>query len=942
MNSIPELHHRVAHLETEVERLRARVQRLEKPTAEAPAQPEVPKGTTKVVEPPPLPTPKPVPVPPRSELSPPVAAPSVPERTSPPPVQTPEPTESVPSRFQELLAAMNLLPPKPGESGEAQIGGWWATRIGALLAVIGVVFFGIYISANTAPWVRWLELAAIAGGVLGGGHWLDRRGLRVGPVIIGAGHALVFFTAFAASGVEAVRIVTSPIIAAALQAAAVAYIAWAGWRRESPTTATMGVALGFVSAFFTVASDLHMMAAVGGVLLALAAVGFRVRRDWWWPVFISTALNPILLFGVMLEAGSRGMVWWSAYGLLTAGFVVHLLAAAYELRQRPAQLSAKGRRLQALNTSLSLVVGFAATLVWHDYATPAGFFTVAGVALLGLALAASRQAPGDRVVGMWGVKAASLFALATIAHWDAHTRWLALLVEAVVLLAAAQRSGRNSMRAASLGAWALSLLFFLREMEGWSGELASATGAAALGYVLIGLALFEGLARQWRKAGISGINTLQVLFGIMGALPLLVFTARGFDAAWSPTLGLVLTVIFAALAWALRSRVWLPGLAVVYVGANLAIHVFEVSQHGMVWLWGAATPLGLIGVAGGALLTRHEKSGLGFATGSVGLATWIAASLHTFGSTPTLALSGGLAAAVAAVGLREKGPILTLIGMVGLLTGAMMTAVSGFDSGVGHASEIWFRLAALGVPVLWWIGSRRPRVDKPQIEVGNALIAIVGVPLVLAALQWNWPELVVALAIIAIGVGFTALGLRLKSIWPCLAATALGFSGLAHHWVVLLWEPGPVALTALASVATLALAVASQPLFLRKSNDVFSHTGVRMVTILNVLVAVASITLFSLDPNAIWSAYGTVIWALGGIVLFGIGIAGRERLHRLVGLVVLLGCIPRVFVHDITEAEHRIAAFIVLGLLLLWVGFSYQKFRHLIEGDKHSQEDDEE
>jgi uncharacterized membrane protein len=36
-------------------------------------------------------------------------------------------------------------------------------------------------------------------------------------------------------------------------------------------------------------------------------------------------------------------------------------------------------------------------------------------------------------------------------------------------------------------------------------------------------------------------------------------------------------------------------------------------------------------------------------------------------------------------------------------------------------------------------------------------------------------------------------------------------------------------------------------------------------------------------------------------------------------------------VHDIQAAQYRIAAFIVLGLLLLWVGFSYQKFRSFIE-----------
>ena len=74
-----------------------------------------------------------------------------------------------------------------------------------------------------------------------------------------------------------------------------------------------------------------------------------------------------------------------------------------------------------------------------------------------------------------------------------------------------------------------------------------------------------------------------------------------------------------------------------------------------------------------------------------------------------------------------------------------------------------------------------------------------------------------------------------------------------------------------------------------------------------------------------------MLWAIGGIGLFGLGIVGRAKSHRLAGLILLLFCISRVFVHDIEEAKHRIAAFIVLGVLLLWVGFSYQKFRHFID-----------
>ena len=207
MSSSPDLPTRVNDLESEIQQLRRRVNWLEtqsgvsaEPDATPAPNPLVSlavESPVAEVEPPPIP----VTVPPIVEPTP---------RTPPPVVSTTPPPLPKPSRWHELLAAVNLVPPKVGENGEAQIGGWWATRIGALLAVMGVVFFGVYVSAHTASWVKWLELALIAGGVTAAGAWLEKKSLRVGPVITGAGYALIFFTAFAAYAVDPVKIVNSP------------------------------------------------------------------------------------------------------------------------------------------------------------------------------------------------------------------------------------------------------------------------------------------------------------------------------------------------------------------------------------------------------------------------------------------------------------------------------------------------------------------------------------------------------------------------------------------------------------------------------------------------------------------------------------------------------------------------------------------------------------
>ena len=48
------------------------------------------------------------------------------------------------------------------------------------------------------PHDTFLELAAIAGGVTLAGLWIERKIEQLGAVIMGAGLALCFFTAFAA------------------------------------------------------------------------------------------------------------------------------------------------------------------------------------------------------------------------------------------------------------------------------------------------------------------------------------------------------------------------------------------------------------------------------------------------------------------------------------------------------------------------------------------------------------------------------------------------------------------------------------------------------------------------------------------------------------------------------------------------------------------------
>jgi uncharacterized membrane protein len=73
----------------------------------------------------------------------------------------------------------------------------------------------------------------------------------------------------------------------------------------------------------------------------------------------------------------------------------------------------------------------------------------------------------------------------------------------------------------------------------------------------------------------------------------------------------------------------------------------------------------------------------------------------------------------------------------------------------------------------------------------------------------------------------------------------------------------------------------------------------------------------------------TVAWGIEGVGLLAAGFALPDRIPRVSGLALLLGCILKLFLWDLRNLETlpRIFSFIVLGLLLVGVSWIYTRFR---------------
>ncbi len=78
----------------------------------------------------------------------------------------------------------------------------------------------------------------------------------------------------------------------------------------------------------------------------------------------------------------------------------------------------------------------------------------------------------------------------------------------------------------------------------------------------------------------------------------------------------------------------------------------------------------------------------------------------------------------------------------------------------------------------------------------------------------------------------------------------------------------------------------------------------------------------------------TVLWAVYSMGVIGVGIAARSRWVRLGGIGLLTIPVAKLFAFDVflLDMAYRVAAFLTLGVLLLSMGFVYQRYSSVVRG----------
>jgi hypothetical protein len=192
------------------------------------------------------------------------------------------------------------------------------------------------------------------------------------------------------------------------------------------------------------------------------------------------------------------------------------------------------------------------------------------------------------------------------------------------------------------------------------------------------------------------------------------------------------------------------------------------------------------------------------------------------------------------------------------------------------------------------------------------------------SLGFLWTMVVAGSVYFAIGVT--------RRIGLAFAAASIVFAyALYTFGVADAWNPSAHGWWALIAALAATFAFGTLPVLTKRYSPWVAATEGSFWSVSHVVIATLCIIRVATETSGPWDSYGSVIWALGGIGLFVFGLFLRSRPHRIAGLITLALCIPRVFMVDINSTLYRIAAFVVLGAVILWVGFSYQRFRHFIE-----------
>jgi uncharacterized membrane protein len=873
--------------------------------------------------------PEPIEIKPAQEQKqpPPLPAATLPTEARPalPPLPKNEPPKP---ELTPVLPLPNEPEPSNDEPLELRVGTFWMARIGIVILITGLVFLGNYayhrIVPLLGPWSK-LSLLMLAGLGLGGtGYWMERgkESLRTfGRVLFAGGAATIYYTTYAAHYVQGLRVIESPLIGGVFLLAVAGGIAWYAERKRSETIASIAVLLSFYTSAINSIAGFTLFSSL---LLTAVAIYFLVRHQW-------TRLSVLSLF-----ATYGSYAYWRFHQFVQSASAESLemglgFLAGYWILFTAGTFFANGMTLRTADRtaflSLNNIAFFSFAVHYFAIYQANGLWMFAigfGGVLLGLsAVAAHRNSEALTVDGAYLAQGLIAIGAGLAAKFSGPQLSMVLALESSALLACTRRRhGLLYEIGAGLTALAAFVLAF---------NYIQFTGARSwsVGLLVAGLFIFNG---WWIKQLRSEPTDLLISARSMAFVVPALFLIGAANWQVTPEAGRPAAFALLPLAGLAAFRIRLAELgltAQLFVPfGGLLVFVQSVNSAAYPW-WAPA----LVLLSALALLHWWQELGIGFSKNTseaaqlvfaiVAVGTGICWMSSSFHGDAWLVATSIAAFGTVAYGLITRAWSISLVGQVFSILAIGTFAVEILSHQVTWTSAFTpvAAMALISVLISRWGVSRWPALPEPATYSKLSGYYRLAGALLFAAWAFEYIPFRMCVVFFAIGGALQiVVGSVMRVPARLVSGTLYIFAGLILFWLRLNQPTMWFDLLALLSIPT------SLRISARLAGEPPLPKDIRNFMVLLALCSMwLWVTHWTLDLGA--RGQLTTTWTIFALIVFGAGLALRERIYRLGGFAVLGLAIGRLFLLDVWRFDslYRIISFLVLGAALLTLSFVYHR-----------------
>ena len=864
----------------------------------------------------------------------------------PPPVAKAALAASGPSASSRPAWDRGMGKPGPAEqeSFEMRLGTYWLVRIGIVIILTALVFFGnlayqnIISKLGPGGKVSLLYLASAA--LLAAGGWWQRKAAKeslknYAHVLFAGGLAAVYFTTYAAHYNEHLKVIPNQTLAGALLLVWAGFMAWIADRKKSEVLALFAVGLAYYTSIIT---RVGMFTLYSNLVLTATAVLFLVRNRWATLSFASlVATYAAYAFWRFFD----GSAWhWAspAEGLWTGTYFLMsywLVFTAAVFLSKDQKFARENRAAFLTLNNGAFFTGFLLTMLQVQHGGFWKFSLTYGSVLLVLAEVARRVLAAEPLAkNAYLTQGLLLVTVGIISnpHLAGLQLALVLATESVILLITGQQrknlvllAGAYITAGLAVG-WGVDGMRQFDRQGLWLGVglgglmmvntfLAHRQAEAASRVMLrpqpayfTVLALLVWLIAVWG-------NTTRAHFPLMLAavalpLTLSIYVLRVREV----TLLSQMYMFLAQLAWvvnafdASQSPPWWDPALIIAISLGLSHwwqkqEVIDVSSE-IGRFWQGLYALAIIGLLYGWLGPRSDSP------------SW-------------LAVASLLAVGITAYGVFTRAWLLAACGQIFMLVSSVQFVLQLWQ---GKPHWHW-PLAPIAALALLSFGTIKWFERKPDAS------GRVSQPLLQIAMLYRWVALVMSICWVCeyIPERERIWLLALLGLWVFVWAgwrqnqEAL-FFGAAYTVVALtlFWLPLLEASRVYWPNLMVILILLGQRQFARRLPERYPlepevHAAVIIVGGLS-LWRFLSLWVLEQQPGGF---YLTASWSLLALGLFTAGIVLRERMYRWLGLGILACALGRVMIIDVWRLEtiYRILSLMALGIVLLVLGFIYNKYQ---------------